>query len=114
MAKGGSLSALRLYPPSSHDDGWRTIRMMLARNKKVISYVVAGQNISGTIYYPKSGDPAPCVLVLPTAIGLTPHEHVIAARLAREGHTALALGYLGQIKRTTGAVQKKRAMGRMA
>ena len=83
-----------------------TIRMGLARNKKAVSYAVAGQDINGTIYYPKSKTAAPCVLLLPTAMGLTPHEHVIAARLAREGYTTLALGYLGQIKRTTGAVLK--------
>ncbi len=80
-----------------------TVRMTFVRNKKAITLASAGQNISGTIYYPKSYAPAPCVLVLPTAMGLTPHEHVIAARLAREGYTTLALGYT---KRTTGAVVK--------
>jgi len=90
-----------------------TIRMALARNKKAVNYAVAGQNINGTIYYPKSDDPAPCILVLPTAMGLTPHEHVIAARLAREGYTTLALGYLGQIKRTTGAVLKNEQTRRL-
>jgi dienelactone hydrolase len=33
-------------------------------------------------------------------MGLTPHEHAIAARLAREGYTTLVLGYT---KRTSGA-----------
>ena len=80
-----------------------TIRTTLARNKKAISYQVAGQTISGTIYYPKSNEPAPAVLLLPTAMGLTPHEHAMAARLAREGFTTLALGYT---RRTTGALVK--------
>jgi dienelactone hydrolase len=89
-----------------------TIRMTFARNKEVIRYEVAGQQISGTIYYHRSGAPAPAVLLLPTSMGLTPHEHVMAARLAREGFTTLALGYLGNTRRTTGAVvrdeQKRR------
>ena len=89
------------------------IRMTLARNKRAITYDVAGQNISGTIYYSKSGSPAPCVLVLPTAMGLTPHEHVIAIRLAREGYTTLALSYLGNQKRTTGAVVKNEQVRRL-
>jgi len=81
-----------------------TIRMTFARKKKVISYASAGQHISGTIYYPKSDSPAPSVLLLPTAMGLTPHEHAIAARLAREGYITLALAYT---KRTTGAAVVK-------
>lgn len=106
MPKGGASSALGLILRPVVTMVGDTIRMALARNKKAVSYAVAGQNISGTIYYPKSNDPAPCILVLPTAMGLTPHEHVIAARLAREGYTTLALGYLGHLKRTTGVVLK--------
>src|SRR5262249_23322879 len=79
------------------------VTMTFARKKKVITYSCAGQNISGTIYYPKSDSKAPAVLLLPTAAGLTPHEHAMAARLAREGYTTLALAYT---KRTTGAVAK--------
>jgi len=39
------------------------------------------------------------VLLLPTAMGLTPHEHALAARLARAGYTALVIAYT---KKTTG------------
>jgi dienelactone hydrolase len=46
-------------------------------------------------------------------MGLTPHEHVIAIRLAREGYTTLALGYLGHQKRTTGAVVKNEQVRRL-
>ena len=46
------------------------------------SFVIAGQSISGCVYYPRSNGKAPGVLLLPTAMGLTPHEHAFAARLA--------------------------------
>jgi dienelactone hydrolase len=87
-----------------------TIRLIFTRNKKDIRYEVAGQQISGTIYYPRSDTAAPAVLILPTTMGLTPHEHVMASRLAREGFTTLALGYLGHARRTTGAVVKNEQM----
>ena len=86
-----------------------TIRMTFAGNKKVIRYEAAAQEISGTIYFHRSDVPAPAVLLLPTSMGLTPHEHVMAARLAREGFTTLALGYA---RRTTGAVVKDEQMRR--
>lgn len=73
----------------------------LRKRARTISYASAGRNIRGTIYYPESDGKAPAVLLLPTAMGLTPHEHMTALRLAREGYTTLALGYTG---RTTGAV----------
>ena len=103
LARSGVYSALRLIVRPVVTMVGDTIRMTFARNKKVIGYEVTGQNISGTIYYPKSKHPAPATLLLPTAMGLTPHEHAIAVRLAREGYTVLALGYT---KRTTGAVVK--------
>src|SRR5262249_47710668 len=106
MAKGGASSALRIKLRPVLTMVGDTIRMTFARNKRVIRYEVAGRQISGTIYYHRSDTPAPAVLLLPTAIGLTPHEQVMAARLAREGFTTLALGYLGYTRRTTGAVVK--------
>src|SRR5262245_13517061 len=75
----------------------------LRKRTRATTYTIAGQNISGKIYYSKSNSPAPAVLLLPTAMGLTPHEHTMACRLAREGYTVLALAYT---KRTTGAVVK--------
>src|SRR5215470_3715693 len=101
MARSGVYSALRLIIRPVVTMVGDTILMTFARNKKVIGYEVAGQNISGTIHYPKSKHPAPATLLLPTAMSLMPHEHAIAVRLAREDHTVLALGYT---KRTTGAV----------
>lgn len=86
-----------------------SIKITFVRNKKRVSYEVAGQNISGTIYYPKSNKIAAAILILPTAMGLTPHEHVMAARLAREGFTTLALAYT---KRTTGALIKDEQLRR--
>src|SRR5215471_6113345 len=104
MTIGGLYSALRPTLHAILTIVGDTVTMTFARNKKVISYAGAGQNISGTIYYPKSDSKAPAVLLLPTAMGLTPHEHAMAARLAREGYTTLALAYT---KRTTGAAVAK-------
>jgi len=112
MARGAATSALRMMLRPVLTMIGDTIRMTFARNKKVIRYEVAGQQISGTIYYHRSDTPAPGVLLLPTAMGLTAHEHVIAARLAREGFTTLALGYLGSMRRTTGAVVRDEQMRR--
>ena len=63
------------------------------------SFMVAGQSISGCFYYPRSNGNSPGVLLLPTAIGLTPHEHAFAARLARAGYTAFVIAYT---RRTSG------------
>ena len=71
--------------------------------RKVIRFMSAGQSIRGCFYYPRSNSETPGVLLLPTAFGLTPHEHAFAARLAREGYTTLVIAYT---KRTTGAVVK--------
>jgi len=71
------------------------------RRRKPIRFLSAGQRIRGCFYYPGSSDKAPGVLLLPTATGLTPHEHAFAARLARQGYTTLVIAYS---KRTTGAV----------
>lgn len=67
--------------------------------RQVISFTGAGQRIRGWFYYPRQSGEAPGVLLLPTAMGLTPHEHAFAARLAREGYTALVIAYTN---RTTG------------
>jgi dienelactone hydrolase len=69
------------------------------RRRKPIKFTSAGQSIRGCFYYPHSEGKAPGVLLLPTAFGLTPHEHAFAARLAREGYTTLVIAYS---KRTTG------------
>src|SRR5215831_1054868 len=112
MARGAASSALRIILRPVLTMIGDTIRLTFARNKRVIRYDVAGQQISGAIYYHRSDTPAPAVLLLPTAMGLTTHEHVMAARLAREGFTTLALGYLGVARRTTGAVVKDEQMRR--
>jgi dienelactone hydrolase len=109
MKREAASSALRLIIRPVLTMMGDTIRMTFARNKKVIRYEVAAEEISGTIYYHRSDVPAPAVLLLPTSMGLTPHEHVMAARLAREGFTTLALGYT---RRTTGAVVKDEQMRR--
>src|SRR5690242_14132235 len=101
MKREAASSALRLIIRPVLTMIGDTIRMTFARDKKVIRYEVAGQQISGTIYYHRSNTPAPAVLLLPPAMGLTPHEHVMASRLAREGFTTLAFGYT---RRTTGGV----------
>ena len=67
--------------------------------RRASSFTVAGQSISGCFYYPRSDGKTPGVLLLPTATGLTPHEHAFAARLARAGYTTLVIAYS---KRTTG------------
>ena len=67
--------------------------------REAASFTVAGQSVSGCFYYPHSKGKNPGVLLLPTATGLTPHEHAFAARLAREGYTTLVIAYT---KRTTG------------
>src|SRR5262252_10378836 len=84
LARSGVYSALRLIIRPVVTMVGDTIRMTFARNKKVIGYEVAGQNISGTIHYPKSKHPAPATLLLPTAMSLMPHEHAIAVRLRSE------------------------------
>jgi dienelactone hydrolase len=101
-------------------DDWRpTLRQMIRgtmqialdsltlpfSRKKKIHYLSADQRISGTIYYPEADGPVPAVLLLPTAFGLTPHEHRMASRLAREGYATLVIAYS---KRTTGAIVKDR------
>jgi len=68
--------------------------------RQAISFTGAGQRIRGWFYYPRQNGKAPGVLLLPTAMGLTPHEHAFAARLAREGYTALVIAYTN---RTTGS-----------
>ena len=67
--------------------------------RQATSFMVAGQSISGCFYYPRSNGETPGVLLLPTAMGLTPHEHAFAARLARAGYTTFVIAYS---KRTTG------------
>lgn len=67
--------------------------------RHVTSFAVAGQSITGCFYYPRASGRTPGVLLLPTAMGLTPHEHALAARLARAGFTTLVIAYT---KRTTG------------
>ena len=67
--------------------------------RQATSFMVAGQRISGCFYYSRSNGKTPGVLLLPTATGLTPHEHAFAARLAREGYTTLVIAYS---ERTTG------------
>ena len=67
--------------------------------REPVNFKVAGQTINGYFYYPKSEDHTAGVLLLSTAAGLTPHEHALAARLARTGYTTLVTGYT---RRTTG------------
>ena len=69
--------------------------------RQAVSFTGVGQSISGCFYYPRSDGKTPGVLLLPTAMGLTPHEHAMASRLARAGFTTLVIAYS---KRTTGAV----------
>ena len=69
------------------------------KRRQVTSFAVAGESISGCFYYPRSDRKMPGVLLLPTATGLTPHEHAFAARLARAGFTTLVIAYS---KKTTG------------
>ena len=69
--------------------------------KTAVQYTSAGQQTQGAIYYPDGEARAPAVLLLPTAMGLTYHEHAMAARLAREGYVAMVIAYQ---KRTTAAV----------
>ncbi len=71
--------------------------------REPIRFKSAGESIRGCFYYPRSDSKAPGILLLPTAFGLTPHEHAFAARLAREGYTTLVIAYS---KRTTGQVVK--------
>ena len=71
----------------------------LFTRRHATSFEVAGQKISACFYYPRAAGGTPGVLLLPTATGLTPHEHALAARLARAGFTTLVIGYT---KRTTG------------
>src|SRR5438445_13365214 len=68
--------------------------------RKAITFMSAGQSIRGCF---RSNSKTTGVLLLPTAFGLTPHEHAFAARLAREGYTTLVIAYT---RRTTGAVVK--------
>ena len=69
--------------------------------RQAVSFTGVGRSISGCFYYPRSDGKTPGVLLLPTAMGLTPHEHAMASRLARAGFTTLVIAYS---KRTTGAV----------
>src|SRR5215831_7838464 len=99
---------------NSNDDHYPTFRQILRAalkisldavcvrftRRKPITFTSAGQSIRGCFYYPQSNDNAAGILLLPTAFGLTPHEHAFAARLAREGYTTLVIAYS---KRTTGA-----------
>lgn len=71
----------------------------LFTRRHVTSFAVAGQKISACFYYPRADGGTPGVLLLSTATGLTPHEHALAARLARAGFTTLVIAYT---KRTTG------------
>ena len=76
-------------------------------SRQAVSFTIAGQAISGYFYYAKSETRAPGVLLLSTAAGLTPHEHALAARLARVGFTTLVIRYT---RRTSGrAVMKNEA-----
>jgi len=77
-----------------------TVSVRFAR-RQAVSFTGAGQSIRGWFYHPRSDDKTPGVLLLPTAMGLTPHDHAFAARLARAGFTTLVIAYS---KRTTGAV----------
>src|SRR5262245_26962520 len=77
-----------------------SIAMWFSRRTS-IRYNSAGREINGSFYHAASGGKAPAVLLLHTAFGLTPHEHAMASRLAREGFTTLVISYS---KRTTGAV----------
>ena len=61
--------------------------------REAVRFTVARQPISGHFYYPNSKGKVPGVLLLPTASGLTPHEHAFAARLARAGYMTLVVGY---------------------
>jgi len=69
--------------------------------RQAVSLPGAGQSIRGWFYHPRSNGRAPGVLLLPTAMGLTSHDHAFAARLARAGFTTLVIAYS---ERTTGAV----------
>ena len=69
------------------------------QSREAVSFTVAGQAIRGHFYYPNSENKTPGILLLSTAVGLTPHDHAIAARLARAGYTTLVVGYM---RRTTG------------
>ena len=69
--------------------------------RQAVSFTGAGQRIRGWFYYPRPDGKAPGLLLLPTAMGLTPHDHAFAARLARAGFTTLVIAYSG---RTTGSV----------
>ena len=99
--------------PGSDDDHNPTLRQIFRaslkiaadavavrfKQRKTITFGSAGQTISGCFYYPESKGRAPGILLLPTAFGLTPHEHSFAARLAQEGYTTLVIAYS---KRITG------------
>jgi dienelactone hydrolase len=87
----------------------RDNREMKRAGGKPVQYTSNGQSIQGTIYYPVEENAAPGVVLLHTASGLTPHEHAMAARLAREGCTVLVIAYS---KRTTGAVIRDDAQRR--
>jgi dienelactone hydrolase len=69
--------------------------------RQAVSFTGAGQSIRGWFYHPRSDGKGPGLLLLPTAMGLTPHDHAFAARLARAGFTTLVIAYS---ERTTGAV----------
>lgn len=70
--------------------------------KRAIRHPCADGVLRGT-FYDADARPAPGVLLLPTSLGTTPHDHAIAARLAGVGFTTLVVDYTG---RTTGAVLK--------
>src|SRR5262245_53574043 len=69
--------------------------------RQAVSFTGAGQNIRGWFYYPRCDGKTPGLLLLPTAMGLTPHDHAFAARLAHAGFTTLVIAYSD---RTTSAV----------
>ena len=79
--------------------------------RRPVQFTTAGEEIHGAIYYPPRCLKAPGVLLLPTAFGLTPHEHSLAHRLAKSGFTTFVVEYY---QRTTGDIlddDHRRALG---
>jgi dienelactone hydrolase len=54
-----------------------------------------GDDLLGCLYAPKSPERLPGVLVMSSAMGLGPHYHAIARRIAAEGYAALATDMYG-------------------
>ena len=85
------------------------ISIKFARNRKPAGFSVGSQKISGCFYYPRTETRSPGMLILPTAMGITPHEHAYAARLARAGYTTLVIAYT---RKTTGKAVMKNDLQR--